>query len=319
MQPTRGDVHVNRPLTNISIAFIQKSTDYVADKVFPQVPVMKQGDRYFVYTKDYWFRTGAQKRAPGTESAGGGFALDNTPSYFADVWAFHQDVDDQTRGNADQPLNLDRDATLFVTQQLLLRRELQFFSKYIKTGVWTGDPAGDFVPAIKWGNAGADPMNDIDTEKAVIRTQCGFLTNTLVVTEDVFFALRNNAAVLDRIKYTQRGVVTKEILAALFDVENFLVAAGVINTAAQGATAAMQYIASNSGLLVYANPTPSLMQPSGGYIFSWVGYFGAGASGNRIKTFREERIASDRVEGEMSFDMKVVAPEMGVYLKNLLS
>src|SRR5271166_4957650 len=133
-QPTRSDVHVNRPLTNVSIAYIQRAQDFVADKVFPYVPVMKQSDRYFVYTKDWWFRAGAEKRAPGTESAGGGFNINNTPSYFCDVWAWHDDVDDQTRGNADEPLDMDRDATLFVTQVLLLRREIQYVSKFMAAG-----------------------------------------------------------------------------------------------------------------------------------------------------------------------------------------
>ena len=71
-EPTLGSVHVNRPLTNISQAYIQDSADFVADKIFPVVPVQKQSDRYFVYTKGDWFRDEAQIRAPATESAGGG-------------------------------------------------------------------------------------------------------------------------------------------------------------------------------------------------------------------------------------------------------
>lgn len=316
-QPTRSDVHVNRPLTNISIAYIQKASDMVADKVFPIVPVMKQGDRYFVYDKEYWFRTGAQKRAPGTETAGTGFHVDNTPSYFADVWGVHQDVDDQTRTNADQPLNLDRDATLFVTQQLLLRRELQFFTQYFKTSTWTG--AADFTPTTKWDVAGSDPMKDVDAKKTEVKSKTGFTPNTLVVADDVFYALRNNAAVLDRIKYTEKGIVTEALLAALFGVEKFLVASAVINTAAQGAAVAMQFIATKMCLLVYANPAPSLMQPSGGYIFSWQGMFGGGVQGNRIKSYRMEELASDRIEGEMAFDMKIVGADLGCLFTAVVS
>lgn len=318
-QPTRSDVHVNRPLTNISIAYIQRAQDFIADKVFPIVPVMKQSDRYFVYDKGYWFRTGAQKRAPSTASAGGGFKIDNTPSYYADVWAYHQDVDDQTRANADQPLDMDRDATLFVTQNLLVRRELQFVANYMKAGIWTGDPAGDYTPAIKWNASGSDPMKDIDTEKQIIKSQTGYLPNTLVVSADVFFALRNNASVLDRIKYTQRGLVSEDLLATLFGVDKFLVASAVINTAAEGAANALQYMVAKTCLLVYANPAPSILQPSGGYIFSWQGLFGAGAQGNRIMTFRREELKSDRVEGEMAFDMKQVGADLGTLFINVLS
>lgn len=314
-QPTRSDVHVNRPLTNVSIAYIQRAQDFIADKVFPIVPVMKQSDRYFIYTKDYWFRTGANKRGPASESAGGGFHVDNTPSYFADVWAFHQDVDDQTRANADQPLDMDRDATLYVTQNLLLRREIQFVSKYMQPSTW----GTDFTPSTKWDVTGSDPMHDVDVQKQYIKSQTGYLPNTLIVADDVFFALRNNAAILDRIKYTQRGVVSEDLLATLFGVDKFLVASAVLNSAAEGKTANMAFLTVNTALLVYANPAPSILQPSGGYIYSWQGLFGAGAQGNRIMSFRMEHLKADRIEGEMAFDMKLVGSDLGVFFTSVLA
>lgn len=324
-QPTRSDVHVNRPLTMISIAFIQRAQDFVADKVFPIVPVMKQSDRYFVYTQDYWFRTSAQKRAVASESAGSGFRVNNTPTYFADVWAVHQDIDDQTRANTDSPLNLDRDATLFVSQQLLLRRELEFMIAYFTSGIWTGNPNGDFEPGVSIGSQGhwdsttSDPMYDVDYNKQKVKSQTGFLPNALIVAADVFFALRNNLQVLDRIKYTQRGIVSEDLLAALFGVEKFLVASAVLNSADEGATASFNFIVENSALLVYANPAPSILQPSAGYVFSWQGLFGAGAQGNRISSFRMEHLKADRIEGEMAFQMNQIAPNLGVYFYNVLS
>ena len=137
-QPTLSDVHVNRPLTNISIAFLQKASDFVSSRVFPNIPVAKQSDRYFVYDRDSWFRDDAAKRAPSTESAGTGYTIDNTPTYSADVWALHKDVSDQVRANTDVPLDADRDATLYISQKMLLRKEKEFTTKYFKTGIWTG-------------------------------------------------------------------------------------------------------------------------------------------------------------------------------------
>jgi hypothetical protein len=310
----------------MSIAYIQRAQDFVADKVFPIVPVMKQSDRYFIYTKDFWFRTQAQKRAPATESAGGGFNVNNTPSYFCDVWAVHMDVDDQTRANADQPLDPDRDATLFVTQQMLLRREISFVSQYIAAGIWQGYVVGgspiDFQPNVNgngyWDSASSNPMLDVDILKRSIKSQTGFRPNTFVAADDVFTALRNNASVLDRIKYTQRGIVSEELLAALFGVEKFLVADAVLNSAQEGQAFSGNFLVVNMALLVYANPAPSILQPSGGYIFSWQGLFGAGAQGNRIKTFRMEQLEADRVEGEMAYNMKLVSADLGVLLKNVI-
>lgn len=316
-QPTRSDVHVNKPLTMISIAYIQKAAEFIASKVFPNIPVMKQSDRYFSYTKDYWFRTASQKRAPGTESAGSGFAIDNTPNYFADVWAVHKDVDDQTRANADLPLNMDRDATMFVTQQQLLRKEILWSSKYMTTGIWTGD--SDFTPSPKWDTSTGDPIKDIDTEKRKVKATTGFLPDTFVMADDVFFAVKNNPNVLDRIKFTQRAVVTEDLLAALLQLRQFLVSQAVLNSAPEGQTGSYGFINSKNGLLVYSNPAPSIMQPSGGYTFGWNGLFGAGADGGRIKSFRIEQIESDRIESEMAFDQKLVGADLGVYFQNCIS
>lgn len=316
-QPTRGDVHVNRPLTNVSIAYIQNAKDFIADQVFPNVPVLKQADRYFKYTKEFWFRTSAQKRAPGSESAGAGFGIDNTPTYFCDVWAEHIDIDDQTRTNADQPLDLDRDGTMFVTQGLLLRREIQFMSKYMQASTWTGH--ADFTPTAKWDNASGDPLYDVDQLKSAIKSQTGFQPNTLVVSNDVFYALRNNALILDRIKYTQKGVVTEELLAMLFGVDKFLVAGAVLNSGVEAGTASYDFLVKDCALLCYSNPTPSILQPSAGYTFGWQGLFGAGALGNRIKTFRIEPRACDRVEGEMAFDMSIVGSDLGAFCTSVLT
>lgn len=322
--PTTGDVHVNRPLTNISIAYIQDATNFIADKVFPNIPVSKQSDRYFVYLKDDWFRVEAQERAPGTESAGSGFRIDNTPTYYAPVYAVHKDVADQIRANSDQPIDLDRDATIWVTQQLLLKREQIWASRFFRDNVWQTDLQGvNANPAagqfLQWDQANSTPIEDITNAAILIAERTGFRPNVLVLSPKVYNAIRNHPDVLDRIKYTQRGVVTTEILAGLFDVDRVLVPWGVVNLANEGAAGDYSFIFGNNALLVYANPNPSILQPSGGYIFSWTGYLGAGPAGNRIKSFRMEQVASDRIEGEIAFDAKLVAADLGVFFEDAVS
>ncbi len=127
--PSLGDVHVDRPLTNISIAFMQSAEGFVADKVFPSVPVQKRSDRYFRYDRSDFWRNQMRKRAPGTESAGSGWKIDSTPTYFCEKWALHKDIDDDTRSNTDDPLNMDRDATIFLSSQALLNRETTWATK----------------------------------------------------------------------------------------------------------------------------------------------------------------------------------------------
>jgi hypothetical protein len=77
----------------------------------------------------------------------------------------------------------------------------------------------------------------------------------------------------------------------------------------------------NSGkgfmLLLYVPPAPSILTPAAGYTFSWTGYMGASALGGRIKRFRLEENASDRIEMEMAFDMKVVCADLGSIITNV--
>ena len=70
MKPTPSAVHVNRPLTNISIACIQEARNFIAAEAFPVVPVQNQSDRYFIYSAADFHRDEMQLRAPGTEKIG---------------------------------------------------------------------------------------------------------------------------------------------------------------------------------------------------------------------------------------------------------
>ena len=89
---------------------------------------------------------------------------------------------------------------------------------------------------------------------------------------------------------------------------------------AQDAAASYDFISnSKSVLLAYAPAGPSLMTPSAGYTFTWSGYLGGNAEGIKIKRFRMEMIASDRVEAEMTYDMKVVSKDLGTFAKDVVA
>lgn len=315
-QPNSSDVHVNRPLTNISTAYLQDQKEFIADKAFPNVPVMKKSDSYFEYPKGQWFRTDAQKRAPATESAGSGYSL-TTSTYTADVQALHKDVDDQMRANYDEPLSPDSDATEFVTRALTLRREKDFAAKYFKTSLWTG--ASDYTPSPLWDGTSPTPIKNIRTKIQAIKSKTGFRPNTLIMSEDMWNVVQDSADFLDRIAYTERKIVSTELLASVLGIENVLIAGAIENTALENATPVMVPLFTKDCLLCYAAPRPSIMLPSAGYTFSWKGYLGASPQGNRIKRFRMEHLAADRIEGEMAYDQKVVATDLGVFFNNCIS
>ena len=310
--PTRSDVHVNAPLTNVSIAYLQEANKFISGKCFPLIPVPKQSDLYFTYDQGDFMRSEAKLRAPGTESVGSGYGL-STTSYSADVIGLHKDVADQIRENADAPLDMDADATKFLTQQMMIKRDRDWASSFFSGGSWTGSTtAGDITPGTKWDASGATPIEDIEAQADSVEAKTGFRANTLVLGVAAYTALKNSADVVDRIRYTQTGVVSEDLLASLLGMDNVLVARGVYNSALEGATDSISRIyTTDTALLLYVPPAPSLMNPSAGYTFAWTGYTGAGPDGQRVSRFRMDHLRSDRIEMEMAYDQKQVSTVLG--------
>jgi hypothetical protein len=320
MQPSAVSVHaVDVPLTNISTAYIQNQDNYVAGQVFPEVPVMKQTDKYYTYTKNDWFRDEAAVRKDATESAGSGYGL-STGSYSCDVFAIHKDIGYQARNNADAGINLDRDATEFVTQRLLLRREIQWVTDFFTTSVW----ATDSTPTNLWSDfTASDPVDDVETGKETILSVTGKEANTLVLGYQVYRKLRNHPDILDRIKYTTQATtrqVTPGLLAAVFDVERVLVAKAIKATNPEAETAVYAFTHGKHALLCHVASNPGLLVPSAGYTFSWKGVAGgiAGATVG-ISRFNIPEIKADRVEGESAFDCKAVGTDLGYFFNGAVA
>lgn len=309
-QPTLSDVHVNRPLTDISVGWQQQQDEFVAGTVFPTVPVEKQSDLYYVYNRGDWYRSQAQRRAPATESAGGGWQL-STDQYFAHRYSIHKDVDDMIRANADAALSLDADATRWVTAQLLLIREITWMTQYFTPGVWTNQT----TPSPLWSASGSTPIQDIRNQIIARKAATGYRPNTLVLGPRVWSILIDHPDVIARVNAGQTpngpAVANEMTLARILGLDRVLIAWGVQNSAIEGAAESTDFIAGKHALLAYAAPNPGLLQPSAGYTFGWTGLLGAGSTGTRIKRFRIERIESDRVEGDLAFDTKLVANELG--------
>lgn len=343
----RGSLHVNRPLTNISVAFMQQS-EFVADKVFPVVPVSARSDVYFIYSAADFNRGQMAPRAPGTESKGISFSF-TTDSYLADVYAAHINLDEQTVANMDAPLSAQRDATMFLTFQSQLYKELlwrdQFFTPGIPGATWTfvadgvvdesGTAAGSYDPTdvtdtnnklVHWseyaGVQGSDPISDVRVAKRFMQVRTGYRPNVMVMGREVFDKLIDHPDIvgrLDRGQTTGPARATRESLAALFELDEIHVMDAIQNTAAPGLSATNAFIGGKHALLLYRPQTAGIMLPSAGYTFAWTGLPGISGTGIRMKTFYIEQIESERVEIQMAFVHKKVSEDLGFFFNGIVA
>ncbi len=321
-RPTSSELHVDTLLTQISLGFGQDENNWVSRLAAPRVNVDNQSDFYAIYTSEFWHRDGMRKRAPSTESAGGSFGVDTSNKFAADVWAEHVDVSSQDEGNQTAPLDKRRDASLFLGEQSLLRQDKEFNDSFWSTSKFTTDKVGtsDFV---KWSAGSSTPIADIDGFKDDVHTLIGRQPNGLILGARTFRILKNHSNVIDRINGMGSKVdpafMNERAMAELFGLDWVVVARGIENTAVEGATQSNAFIHSDDdALLLYANPTPSLMQPSAVYTFWWTGLNKAqgGADGQTITVEPVPNHKADRVEIEAAFDMKIVAPDAGLFISD---
>ena len=332
-QPGRGDVHVNRPLTNISIAYMQAAESFIAAKVFPIIPVESKSDSYYIYDRGEFNRDTMEERAPSAESSGSGYKQ-STENYDARIYSEHKDVPDQVRANADSPLSPDRDATMFLTQKAMIKRERTWVDKYLKDGVWTYSADGAAARSsafnaianndlIYWSSDSSTPIEDIRLLRRIVQeSNGGFRPNVLTIGRPVYDVLVDHADIIARLDRGQTPVgpamAMKESLAALFELDEVLVMDSVYNSANEGATDVHTFIGGKNGLLSYRPASPGILTASAGYTFTWRGYLGAGRDGMRIKRFRMEELESDRVEISMAYDQKITGKELGVFIDDIV-
>lgn len=313
-QPTLNDLHVNAVLTNISIAYRNKS--FIADQVFPLVSVPKQSDIYAKYTKADWFRDEAVLRAPGEEVKRTGWNVDVTNTYYCQNYAVGHDIPDEIRAGADSLYALDREATLWVTHQMQIRREVKFFAEFFATSYWgttLSNSGGD-----KWDvYASSNPIVQVRTGSETILQNTGLMPNTLVLGYNVFNALLDHPDILDRMKYTQFGETTEAILARVFNVDRVLIARAVYNSAQEGATISMGFAATTSALLCYVAPRPALMEASAGYTFVWNPMGGSGPQ--LINQRRDKSRYTDVIEALGWWDSVATATDCGYYFSATVS
>lgn len=327
---TPGDVHVNQPLTQLMIAYYQSSPNqWISDKVFPNIPVQQQTDFYYKMGRRSFLQTNAQKRAPSTETPGTDWNF-TKDTFMCETWGLHYDIEDQLRANADSNFTLDATGTELITQQMLLRRELEWHASFFKTGVWAEDleGVGSGTPTadqfLAFNNTASSPVETFQKLRRQFHLRTGIRPNFAVFGTDVWDALLLHPEIIERIKYTNGAVgeISPQLIAQALQIRNIYVSEAVQATDLDEEITAdpvpsTQYVANASSVLVgFAPPRPQRGIPSAGYTFSWNGYLGASAFGGRIKRFRMENIASDRIEVEASFDFKIVAPELGTFLSN---
>lgn len=320
MPPVPRDLHVDRYLTDLSVAFAQDSGDFVSNKVFPVVSVNKASDQFVIYDRGAMWREGNIQQRP----LGGKFdTIDwgfSTGTYACVERGAAHKIDDRQTANADQPLDLRRQAMELLTSAVMIDNERRFMTEYFALSIWTADKVDttDFTEIT--GPTVGTPLQDIDEFKEEMKRLTALEPNTLVLGPKVWRAIRNHDRVKDVFKYTRPGIISEDLIAMAFGIDRILIPRGVSNPVVEGATDALEFVIGatddESALLTYSPGSPGLSTPSAGYTFAYTGLIpgATNAMGGVIQTGRDEFAHSDHLEIRKSDDMQLVAADLGIFL-----
>lgn len=324
-QPSPGDVFVSRPLTEASLAYWQDDSAFIADQMFPGLGTPLQAGTVWEWDKTYFLRNEMEVRAPNAESAGAGLKL-NSIAYAALVYALHHDIEEQRSGNELDPISSDDAAVLLLTQQAKQFREITLKAKAFKTGLWVGNTDQVGVAAgpaanqfVQWNQAASTPIKNIADWQTLVKQNTGIRPNTLAMGRQVWDAVKTNPDIIDRIKFTSGNsnptVVTRQAVAALFEVDNILISdvAKITTTENTAGTASYSFVIGKELLLFYRPQIAAKNMPAAGYTLNWTGYMGAAGNGQRIKRFYIPTQSTWRIEMEQAYTQMVCAPALGNY------
>lgn len=280
----------------------------VGEDLSPSVRVRKQSDIYYVHGREGWvLEPGADVRAPGTEANEIPGLEVATEPYFCTEHSLQIAVTDEERENADSPLSPDRDGTELVTAKVLLQREIILRDLVTTPGNYaTGHSVSLSDP---WDDAvNGDPIGDVKDGRVQIMSSLFLEPNYAVIPWQVMVQLEDHPDFVERVKYSQVGVVTQDLIASLFNLPDLTVPGMGQNTAPMGTTEALNFLWGDDVILAYVPPRSGLRIPAFMYEFTWV-Y--PGGQTQIVERWREQRRKSDIIRVGRRYQYKFIALDDG--------
>lgn len=322
---TPSNVHIDQPLSNLTLAYVQEQTNFIADKVFPTVGVQKQSDKYYIYNRANLNRSGdVKKLAPRTEVNRIGMSISDD-AYFADVFGLGMDFDEQTLANEDAVLDIRSAGATTLVNRLLIHREEQFADNFFSTGIWGTEE----TLSTKWSDyVNSTPIVNVTEARREMQLKSGgFKPNTMVVGKEVRDILINHPDILARLNggatVANTALITDAKLAEIFEVENFYVMEAVKNTAVEGLAESNAFIGGKNALLVHTPATAGLMTPAAGLTFAWNNIPGANNLGITVESFSDDALkrqqVAEHIQVKMSYEMKVVGADLGYFFNAVIA
>lgn len=327
------DVHVDKPLSNFSIAHWQDTDQFVCQKFFNVIPVTNASDVYTTYPQGYFNRVYDTRRSEEGLANTVGYKTKDE-KYSVDEDALRIFISDKKRANADSHRVLDEEASRVVTDAIMLGKEVEFADQFLsETSPWTVKYKGTVAAQAQWDGTNGDPIKEVlKAQVEMVKHGSGRRPNKGIITLDLYVELRERADFLERVfgmgSNDRPGMISLKAMAALFELDELLIMQTVQNIATDGIEdpgtglppVENAFVTDKTFFMAHVPAGSGLFTATAGTTFAWNQYIPHGLNaGPAIRRYRpQDGRKGEFIEAELAIDQRVVSPDLGVLWTNML-
>jgi len=259
-------IFIDQALTNVSNAWFNQDSDFIAGQLLPEVIVNKTTFKVGKYGKDglrlpsNTLRTGEAKAKRVNLTRG-----------YDDIGPLqeHSLSDFITKDDyelTDDPFEPESDSVENMNSIMALVDEKDVATQLTNTSIVTQNTT--LSGTDQWSDYdNSDPITDI---VAGIETGKFINYNTIAMGWEVWLKLSQHPVLLDRLKWSERGVVTEEAFLSLlapYGIKKLLIGKAKENTGKEGLADSVASVWGKNVILAYVTDKPGRKKVNGGYKF----------------------------------------------------
>ncbi len=308
--PITKNIRKDKILTNLSVRF--SNPDYIADSIFPILPVNDKSGVYFRYDRANQRNDVSDLQTGRSEAAEVDYDLTQESYGPLLKHSLKKFINEEELELSETPLAPQTDATMFLADKMAIRKEKLLADFLADTANVTQNTT--LSGTDQWDDyANSDPFDDIQTGIDEVKKQSGFMPNIMHMGYEVWAKLKNHPDLLERVKYTNVAVLTKELFIGLFpEIKELVIGAAVVNTAKESQTASMSFIWGKHCWVSYRTPTAALRTPTAGYTLELEG-------STQVTRWTQEDPEGEFVKNTKRYEHKLVAVEAIYLIKNAIA
>ncbi|MBK5957398.1 capsid protein [Rhodoplanes elegans] len=312
---------VNPALTAIAVGYRNPAQTLIADDVLPRVPVGSESFKWTEYPLAEGFtvpetkvgRMGQPNRVEftGTEKDG------STEDHGLDDLIPISDINEAARQRAAGLGNYDprARATEGLTDLLQLAREIRVAGIVHAAATYAAGRKVTLSGTSQFSDyTNSDPIGVI---KAALEGTLVYRPNTLVLGHAVWSKLSSHPHLVNAVRgnLTNKGVITREEFAALFEVRRVLVGESYVNTAKKGQAASLARVWGKHIACLYIDPAATTQR---GITFGFTAQVGTRIAGS-VQDPNIGLEGGERVRVGEKVRELIVAQDVGYFIENAVA